>query len=160
MAGGSGQRGRAAAIGAEHGTTQGPGEEPGEFGLEAVAAGLVLGAEGISRRTAGVDGRAARPAALWGGVEGIGRAEGAAVDERDVAQGRLDGSGVKGPAQRTSEKSANGGALACGDADDVDLDRPAIGDGTLANRRQCRSAGCFDEEELTQGATEHTNSHL
>jgi len=136
----TGQRGRTARTGARDGAAGRAGSEPGKRGLEEIATGLVLGIEGISGGDAGVDRTEARQPALWGGVEGIRGTEGAAVARRDVAQSGLERSGVAAQTQGRCEESADGGAAACGDDDDLAVDCAAAGDGPLADGTQCNPA--------------------
>jgi len=68
-------------------------------------------------------------------VEGIGRTEGTAVGEKDVAGGGLDGGKIEAPAKRGHQEGPNVGAVAIGDNDDMVVDCEAIGDGALANSR-------------------------
>jgi len=109
--------------------------------VEKVAAQVMLGAEGFPGGTAGIDWRKARSTALRGGVEGVGRAEGATAVGGGVGQGRLADRGVKPSAQSRSTKGSAGGAPASGDADDVVMDRERIGNGTLAYCGQCGPTG-------------------
>ena len=160
MAGWTGQCRRVSAIGAKHGTTQGTGNQPRELGMEESAPGLVLGAKGFTGGDVGADRSEKRPAALRGGVEGIGRAEGAAVNGGDVEEGGLDGGGFNASAERGSEKGAFGGTIAGRDTDELVVDRKAIGDGVLADGVECRWAGSFNEEKLNLAASQYTISHL
>jgi len=137
----AGQCGWPSATGARHGTADGTGNEPAEFGLEALEAGLVLGAERISGGIVGVDRREARQTALWRGAEGVGRTEGGATDRNDATQGGLDGIGIGAAAQRGSQESANGDAPAHRNHDDLVVDCGAVGDGALADGAKCNPRG-------------------
>lgn len=155
MADWAGQRDWTAATGAGHGTTEGFGGRQGKCRLEEVAAGLVLGSEGISGRVVGEDWGETRRATSWRGIAGIGRAEGGETDCGDVAGSGMDRTGITRAQERRQKKGGHGEAFAQGDNNDMELDSEATGDGTLADGSQCCAKNHFKKEIM-----ENTNSHL